>query len=84
MNRLGSDPRSHDIVDNCFGQFNLSRDNAFENTPNCVGYSIHVTVAYPAECTEFTCGITNVMACSVIVCPFCITIISTDHLRFIL
>jgi len=84
MNRLGSDLLSHDIVDNCFGQFNLSRGNAVANTPNCIRYSIHVTVVYPVGCSEITRKITNVVACSLVVCPFCIAIICTDHLLLIL
>ena len=75
MKRLGSELRSHDIVDNCFGQFNLSRGNAFEHTPNCVGYSINVTVVYSVGCSEITRRIANVFAPSLIVCPFCITMI---------
>jgi hypothetical protein len=84
MNRLGSDLRLYDIVHNCFGQFNLSRVNAFENTPNCIGYSMHVTVVYPVVCSEVTPRVINVVARPLIVCPFCVTIICIDHLLFIL
>jgi len=83
MNRLGSDLRLYD-VDNCFGQFNLSPVNAFENAPNCVGHSIHVTVVYSVVCSEITRRFVNVFARSPIVCPFYIPIICIDRLLFIL
>ena len=72
------------LCDHCFGQFNLSRVNAIENTPYFMGYAIHVTVVYPVVCSEITHRITDVVARSVFVCPFCITIICIDHLLFIL
>jgi hypothetical protein len=77
---LGLDLRSYDTVDSCFGQFNLSRVNAVENSPNCVRYSFRVTVVYPVVCSEIARRITNVVAGPLIVCPFCINIICIDHL----
>ena len=65
--------RSYDIAENCFGQFNLSHVNAVENSPNCIGYLIHVTVVYPVVCSGITRRIISIVARPIIVCPFCIT-----------
>jgi hypothetical protein len=81
---LGLDLRLYDIVDNCFRQFNLSRVNAVENTTNCIGDWIHVTVVYRVVCSEITRTIINVVARPLIVCPFYITIICIDNLLCIL
>jgi len=57
---------------------------AFENTPNCIGYSMHVTVVYPVVFSEVTRRIINVVARPLIVCPFRFTIMCIYHLLFIL
>jgi hypothetical protein len=51
-----------DIVENCFGQYNLSCVNGVENSSNCIGHSIRVTIVYPFVCSEITRSIINMVS----------------------